>query len=98
MACRERLVRNALFYAHSHNAEAPSFSAAGATTHTAMTWFVHAMAAYPHIQKRAQAEVDAVVGRDRLPSFSDFEKMPYVRALVCVCLVIVQLRLANVGL
>lgn len=44
------------------------------------------MVAYPETQKRAQEEIDRVVGRDRLPSFDDFENMPYVRAMVCNCL------------
>ena len=34
------------------------------------------MIVYPETQKRAQAELDAVVGRDRLPSFADYEHLP----------------------
>lgn len=41
------------------------------------------MVVYPETQRRAQEEIDRVVGRDRLPSFDDFEDMPYVRAMVC---------------
>ncbi len=40
------------------------------------------MIVYPETQKRAQAELDAVVGRDRLPSFADYEHLPYIRAMV----------------
>ena len=40
------------------------------------------MMAYPETQKRAQEEIDEVVGRERLPSFEDYEKLPYVRAMV----------------
>ena len=40
------------------------------------------MVLYPDIQKRAQEEIDRVVGRDRLPSFRDYEHLPYVRAMV----------------
>ena len=32
--------------------------------------------------QRAQSEIDAVVGRDRLPRSSDAEHMPYVVAIV----------------
>ncbi|KAI0748079.1 cytochrome P450 [Daedaleopsis nitida] len=32
-------------------------------------------------QKKAQAEIDAVVGRDRLPTFADRERLPYCEAL-----------------
>lgn len=37
---------------------------------------------YPEIQKKAQQEIDAVVGTDRLPSFDDRRDLPYVDALV----------------
>ncbi len=40
------------------------------------------MIVYPETEKRAQAELDAVVGRDRLPSFADYEHLPYIRAMV----------------
>jgi cytochrome P450 len=39
-----------------------------------------AMIAFPEVQRRAQAEVDAVVGRNRLPSFADAPHLPYVCA------------------
>ncbi len=58
-------------------------SSAGAeTTYTGMSWFVLAMITQPEIQKRAQAELDAVVGRSRTPAFSDFSSLPYVQAIV----------------
>ena len=40
------------------------------------------MVAFPEVQRRAQAEIDAVVGRDRLPTFADAPRLPYVRAIV----------------
>jgi len=40
------------------------------------------MTLFPEIQKRAQVEIDAVVGNDRLPSFSDRNQLPYVEALM----------------
>lgn len=36
----------------------------------------------PEIQKRAQSEIDKVVGCDRLPNFDDLPALPYVGALV----------------
>jgi cytochrome P450 len=39
------------------------------------------MIAFPEVQRRAQAEIDAVVGRDRLPTFDDAPRLPYVRAI-----------------
>jgi cytochrome P450 len=47
-----------------------------------MAWWTLAMIAYPETQVRAQAELDAVVGRDRLPTFADYPHLPYVRAMV----------------
>jgi len=39
------------------------------------------MQANPEVQKKAQAELDAIVGTDRLPSFNDRENLPYINAL-----------------
>jgi len=39
------------------------------------------MIMYPEVQKRAQAEIDAVVGTDRLPNFDDRKSLLYVEAL-----------------
>lgn len=36
---------------------------------------------YPSVQERAQAEVDAIVGRERLPEFDDRPHMPYIDAI-----------------
>ena len=40
------------------------------------------MRTYPDIQKRAQAELDSVLGRERLPDFDDRVQLPYVSAIV----------------
>jgi len=40
------------------------------------------MTLFPDVQKKAQAEIDAVVGPDRLPSFADRDSLPYTEALV----------------
>jgi len=41
-----------------------------------------AMALYPAAQKRAQDEIDRVVGRGRLPTYEDRASLPIVEALV----------------
>ena len=41
-----------------------------------------ALAMYPEVQKRAQAQIDAVVGTDKLPTFDDLQRLPYVKAIV----------------
>ena len=40
------------------------------------------MALYPEVQKKAQAEIDAVVGPNRLPDFHDRPSLPYINAIV----------------
>jgi cytochrome P450 len=40
------------------------------------------MIAHPEIQKRAQDELDAVVGRSRPPTFADAPNLPFIQALV----------------
>ena len=47
-----------------------------------MGTFFLAMALDPEVQKRAQKELDAVVGTERLPEPSDRPSLPYVNALV----------------
>ncbi|KAJ6598661.1 cytochrome P450 [Mycena sp. CBHHK59/15] len=41
-----------------------------------------ALVLFPECQKRAQEEIDRVVGRDRLPTFKDYDNLPYVKAFV----------------
>ncbi|KAL4247164.1 cytochrome P450 family protein [Abortiporus biennis] len=43
--------------------------------------FLIAMAKYPHIQKKAQAELDDLLGVSRLPDFSDYDSLPYICAV-----------------
>ncbi|KAI0049923.1 cytochrome P450 [Auriscalpium vulgare] len=58
------------------------YVAGSETTPSTLQWWTLAMIAYPDTQRRAQAELDAVVGRDRLPTFADLPYLPYLRALV----------------
>ncbi|KAG1855052.1 cytochrome P450 [Suillus tomentosus] len=44
--------------------------------------FALAMVSYPDVQKRAQAEIDSVVGRDRLPTFEDRASLPYIESVL----------------
>lgn len=41
-----------------------------------------AMTRNRNVLKKAQEELDRIVGRERLPDFSDRESLPYVNALV----------------
>ena len=40
------------------------------------------MLAYPEFQLQAQRELDAVVGRSRIPSFADMPHLPFICAMV----------------
>ena len=59
-------------------------------TISALSSFLLALLLYPEVQSRAQAEIDYVIGRSRLPAFSDRPKLPYVDA---VCKEILRWRL-----
>ncbi|GJJ14307.1 hypothetical protein Clacol_008571 [Clathrus columnatus] len=48
---------------------------------TIMTFF-YAMILHPDIQRKAQAEIDALLGNQRLPVLTDRSSLPYLRALV----------------
>jgi len=41
-----------------------------------------ALITYPDVQRRAQAEIDSVIGSDRLPTVNDRAKLPYIRSVV----------------
>ncbi|KAK0465859.1 cytochrome P450 [Desarmillaria tabescens] len=51
------------------------------TTVAAISAFFKAMIMYPDIQAKAQAEIDTIVGNDRLPRFDDRGRLPYINAL-----------------
>ncbi|KAH8161403.1 hypothetical protein CIB48_g6845 [Xylaria polymorpha] len=46
------------------------------------TWFSALIPSYPEVQRRAQEELDRVVGRDRLPNVDDEANLPYCHAIV----------------
>ncbi|OSX57811.1 hypothetical protein POSPLADRAFT_1155877 [Postia placenta MAD-698-R-SB12] len=55
----------------------------GLDTNTAtILSFILAMLRFPDVQKKAQAEIDAVVGSERLPQTSDRPSLPYIRSLI----------------
>ena len=43
---------------------------------------VQAFCKWPEVQKKAWAEIDAVVGPDRSPTWDDYDRLPYVAATV----------------
>ncbi|KAG6902622.1 hypothetical protein C0995_014228 [Termitomyces sp. Mi166 len=51
-------------------------------TWTTLSVFFLAMVLHPECQKRAQQEIDSVVGPGRLPEFSDRESLPYLGCIL----------------
>ncbi len=37
---------------------------------------------FPEAMRKAQAELDTVVGMDRLPGYEDRERLPYLKAVI----------------
>ncbi|KAG8424614.1 hypothetical protein J3458_001387 [Metarhizium acridum] len=62
---------------------ASAFMIGGVESTASITqWFQALMPSYPEIQRRAQDELDRVVGRDRLPEAEDEKNLPYCRAII----------------
>ncbi|KAI0764617.1 O-methylsterigmatocystin oxidoreductase [Trametes elegans] len=64
------------------NVTAIAYLTGADTTFSSVQAFFLAMAMHPAAQRRAQAELDAVVGAHRLPAPADRDALPYVGALV----------------
>jgi cytochrome P450 len=52
------------------------------TTSSTLYGFIQAMIVWPEVQKKAQAEIDSVVGHDRLPTFDDYDELHYIRCCI----------------
>ncbi|KAF7373039.1 Cytochrome P450 [Mycena sanguinolenta] len=52
------------------------------TTVSAMGSFILAMLFNPEVRKKAQAEIDSVIGPGQLPGFADKPTLPYISAIV----------------
>uniref|UniRef100_A0A0W0FRB2 Cytochrome p450 n=1 Tax=Moniliophthora roreri TaxID=221103 RepID=A0A0W0FRB2_MONRR len=73
LMCEEEVVREAA---------GAIFLAGTDTTVVALNTFILAMVCHPEVQRRAQEEIDSVVGPGRLPDFEDRENLPYIQAIV----------------
>lgn len=58
------------------------FGAGADTTASTLCSAVLALVTNPEILKRAQEEIDTIVGKTRSPTFADEGNLPYIRALV----------------
>lgn len=52
------------------------------TTVISVEWAMAELVRNPHVQAKAQEELDLVVGRDRVMNETDFSKLPYLQAVV----------------
>ncbi|KAI0741780.1 cytochrome P450 [Daedaleopsis nitida] len=64
------------------NVAVTAFEGAVDTTYTTIQFFLIAMSLNPAAQKKAQAELDAVVGAYRLPLHKDRPLLPYLNAAI----------------
>ena len=58
------------------------YGAASDTMIITLTAFTAAMILFPGVQRKAQEEIDRVIGSGRLPTVEDRERLPYVDAVV----------------
>ncbi|KAH7097930.1 cytochrome P450 [Auriculariales sp. MPI-PUGE-AT-0066] len=58
------------------------YGGGGETTASALQLFYLAMVLSPEVQRRAQAELDSVIGEDRLPTMEDRPSLPFIEAIV----------------
>lgn len=63
-------------------AAASMYSGGADTTVSTMLSLFLCMTLFPEAQKKARAEIDTIVGRDRLPTLADRPNLPYVEAIV----------------
>ncbi|TCD66268.1 hypothetical protein EIP91_001597 [Steccherinum ochraceum] len=64
------------------NVTAFAYAAAADTTASTSLFFLLAMALYPAVQKQAQAELDKVIGPNRLPDWDDLDRLPFLNAIL----------------
>jgi hypothetical protein len=81
---------DALYTGGADTVSSPSFcsprpliySITSLQTVSAMSTFFLMMLVYPEVQRRAQIEIDHVVGKGRLPNIEDQKALPFTMALI----------------
>ncbi|KAH9483265.1 Cytochrome P450 monooxygenase 74 [Psilocybe cubensis] len=58
------------------------YGAGGESTYATVSTFILCMVLYPEVQRKAQEEVDRVIGKGRLPLIEDMPDLPYVNAMI----------------
>ena len=74
----------------------PLMANASRKTWSTLGVFLLNMVLHPGIVRKAQEELDSVVGSDRLPQLGDREKLPYIECIVQETLRYVHLHLSEV--
>lgn len=64
----------------------PTMEAGSDTTAAILVCFLQAMVKWPEFARRAQKQIDAVVGEGRSPTWTDYKDLPYVMAIVKECM------------
>ncbi|KAL7280060.1 hypothetical protein ACG7TL_006475 [Trametes sanguinea] len=59
-----------------------AFEAGSDTSYSSLLGFFLAMSLHPEVQRKAQAELDTVVGPESLPDFEDRDALPYTNAII----------------
>jgi cytochrome P450 len=62
-------------------AAASLFGGGTDTVVATISTFILAMVLFPDVQRKAQEEIDRVIGTGRLPNFTDRDHLPYLSAL-----------------
>ncbi|KAF9484256.1 cytochrome P450, partial [Pholiota conissans] len=60
---------------------ATAYAGGADTTTSSLGTFFYAMAKFPDVQKKAQEELDRVIGIDRLATYDDEGSLPYIEAV-----------------
>ncbi|KAG5636390.1 hypothetical protein H0H81_008224 [Sphagnurus paluster] len=63
-------------------AAAQTYAGGAETTTSSLSAFIMAIILHPEYQAQAQAELDAVVGTQRLPEFNDRDSLPFLQCLI----------------
>ncbi|KAF8073626.1 cytochrome P450 [Lyophyllum atratum] len=58
------------------------YIAGSETTSSTLSFFILAMLLYPEYQTKAQEEIDAIIGSERLPEFHDRQSLPFLECLL----------------
>ncbi|KAF8191276.1 cytochrome P450 [Pholiota molesta] len=58
------------------------YAAATDSTSCTLRSFFALMSLHPHVMQRAQEDIDRVTEKERLPTFDDWERLPYINAII----------------